>query len=96
MVLAKESQFDSVSAPPNGLEPATGRLTPLPANLIEDRLELPTRFLLVSEENRYDPFLSVSGSVQLAAKRCWLTCSDGLAELLQDVSLGRFPQWNRA
>ena len=94
------SPFDSVSAPPAGLEPATGRLTPLPPNLIEDTLGLPPRFLLASafatEENRYGPFLSVSGRVQLAAKSYWSTCSDGLAELLQDLSLGRLPQWNRA
>ena len=35
------ASFDSVFAPPAGLEPATGRLTPPFISLIEDTLQLP-------------------------------------------------------
>jgi hypothetical protein len=40
LALAKRSQFDCVSAPPAGLEPATGRILRLGVPLIEDSISL--------------------------------------------------------
>ena len=45
------SPFDSTFAPPDGLEPPTGRLTPPTISLIEDTLQLPT--LLHLRKNIY-------------------------------------------